>query len=433
MKMLKCILVFAMLFAVLAGCSKKPQSATPTETATQATLALTETTDAPTRETTEPTNATEETAAPTDNTEPATQITAVPTESIAASTQATAVATRPTAKPTQATTVATKSATIATQTTAAATKPATAATKPVAATTQATTAATKPATAATTQATTAATKPVPTATQGTKPAATAHNYTVTSDTATCTAAGKKTETCTLCGDQKVTDSRAKGHGTTRTETQEATTVAAGYTRVVCTVCNVVISENPIPKLEDTHNCADHMQRINCKNLQDGAVGIHTDKFRQYTSVTILACSKCGYADTSSMQFAYTSAEATAIIVEMINQLRYEVYGTHAYDVAVASHHSASEWAAKHLTTDFFACTPFVENIAHINLNGNLVKRLFEAWKNSPGHYAWLIDKDMRYFSLGVYISEEYGTHSSLVMWNKDELYLDNPNYTWVYR
>ncbi|MBE7002297.1 MAG: CAP domain-containing protein [Ruminococcaceae bacterium] len=265
-----------------------------------------------------------------------------------------------------------------------------------------------------------------------KPAA-GHDYDVTSNTATCTADGKKTETCYFCGDKKVTNSPAKGHGTTRTETKDATTEAAGYTRVVCTVCNGVISETTIPKLEDTHNCSDHMQRINCKNLKDGAVGIHTDKYRQYTSVTILACAKCGYADTSSLEFAYSSQEATAMIVEMINQLRYEVYGTHAYDVQVATHHSAAEWAAEYITTDFFGCTPFVENIAHINLNGNLVKRLFDAWKNSPGHYAAMIDKDRKYISLGVYVSEATGTHSALVMWNKDELYLDNPNYTWECR
>ena len=173
-----------------------------------------------------------------------------------------------------------------------------------------------------------------------------------------------------------------------------------------------------------------MKRINCKDLQDGAVGINTDKYRQYTSVTILACSKCGEADASSMQFAYSSAEASAIIVEMINQLRYEVYGTHAYDVQIATHHSAAEWAAEYITTDFYECTPFTENLAHINLNGNLIKRLFDAWKNSSGHYAAMINKDVKYISLAVNVSEATGAHSALVMWHKDELYLDNPNYTW---
>ena len=261
----------------------------------------------------------------------------------------------------------------------------------------------------------------------------AHDYQLISDTATCTAAGIKTEACSACGDTKASPSTAKGHGATRTETKDATTSAAGYTRVICTVCNGVVSETTIPKLEDTHNCSDYMKRINCKDLQDGAVGINTDKFKRYTNVTILACSKCGTADTSSMKFVYSSSEASAIIVEMINQLRYEVYGTHAYDVQVATHHSAAEWAAEYITTDYSHCTPFVENLGQSNLNGNIIQKLFDSWKNSSGHYAAMINKDVKYISLAVNVSEATGAHSALVMWHKDELYLDNPNYTWDYR
>lgn len=134
-----------------------------------------------------------------------------------------------------------------------------------------------------------------------------------------------------------------------------------------------------------------------------------------------------------MKFAYSSEEATAMIVDMINQLRYEVYGTHDYDVTVATHHSTAEWAAEYITRDFSHCTPFTENMAHINLNGDIIKNLFNGWKNSPGHYSWMIDKDMVYFSLGVHVSEATGVHAALVMWKTDELYLDNPNYTWEYR
>ena len=38
-----------------------------------------------------------------------------------------------------------------------------------------------------------------------------HNYTTISNTATCTESGTKTERCTLCGDEKITDIEALGH------------------------------------------------------------------------------------------------------------------------------------------------------------------------------------------------------------------------------
>lgn len=265
-----------------------------------------------------------------------------------------------------------------------------------------------------------------------KPAA-GHDYDVTSDTATCTTGGKKTETCCFCGDKKVTNSSAKGHGTTRTETKEATTSAAGYTRVICNDCNGVLSETVIPKLEPPHTCADNMKRINCKDLKDNAVGWYTDNYRAYTQCSIMACSICGEADVSTLEHIYTPEQATAKIVEMINAERYRVYGTHEYDIVVATHHSAAEWGAKYIVNDFQHCTPFRENIYQGGMTGDMIARAFNWWMNSPAHYNLMIDKNVTYASLGVYVNDKVGFYSMLIMWDKDELYLDNPNYTWEFR
>lgn len=265
-----------------------------------------------------------------------------------------------------------------------------------------------------------------------KPAA-GHDYDVTSNTATCTTGGKKTETCYFCGDKKVTNSSAKGHGTTRTETKEATTSAAGYTRVICNDCNGVLSETVIPKLEPPHTCADNMKRINCKDLKDNAVGWYTENYRTYTQCSIMACSICGKADTSTLNYIYTSAQATAKIIEMINAERYRVYGTHEYDIVVATHHSAAEWGAKYIVNDFQHCTPFRENIYQGGMSGDMIARAFNWWMNSPTHYNLMIDKNVKYASLGVYVNEDVGFYTMLIMWDKDELYLDNPNYTWECR
>ncbi len=424
---------------------------------TQGSAAPTQGTTVPTQETTIPTQivtaptevVTDPTDSPTDPTEGATD----PTQNTTAPTQTTADPTQSTIAPTQPTQGATlmtdaPTAPVTTPTTVPVQQPTYAPTQaPTYAPTQAPTQrptnvpAQKPTPAPTeapTQRPTNAPTQRPTATPTQKPiqvptAGHTHSYTAAVTPATCTEGGYTTNTC-ACGHSYISgQTAAKGHGVTRTETKEATTSAAGYTRVICTVCNGVISETTIPKLEDTHNCADHMQRINCKNLKDGAVGIHTDKYRQYTSVTILACSKCGYADTSSMKFAYSSAEATAMIVEMINQLRYEVYGTHAYDVAVATHHSAAEWSAEYISNDYQHCVPFPNNIGHENPSGNIVQKLFNSWKNSPGHYSLLIDKYREYCSLGVYVGDDGSVYACLIICDKDELYLDNPNYTWQFR
>ena len=48
-------------------------------------------------------------------------------------------------------------------------------------------------------------------------------------------------------------------------------------------------------------------------------------------------------------------------------------------------------------------------------------------------YNLMIDKNVTYASLGVYVNDKVGFYSMLIMWDKDELYLDNPNYTWEFR
>lgn len=407
--------LFAMILAVvmllsIAACSGEPvQNPTdPTEVATDPTEIITEPTQAattaPTQGETEPTQAQTEPAQP--ETDPTTgEI--VPTQAPTAPTQGATA--QPTIAPTQA-------ATGPKQTTPATNVP-----------TQAPTArpTTAPTAAATVKPTTAPTQ-APTQQSAVTPTFHEHNFTVTVVPATCTLGGYTHYSCP-CGRNYNDDmTPKKGHGVIRTETEAATYEENGVIREICTDCNTIIKETAIPRLEHTCN----MVRINCRDLKDNAVGWYTATYRTYNEFTILACSLCGQADTNSMEFVYDSQRNSEKIVELINQERRRVYGTDEYDVVVATHHSAAEWGAEYISTDFQHITPFRENIYQGGMMGDLTTRMFEAWMESPPHYALMIDKDAKYVSLGMYLHPETGLYSMLIMFDKDELYLDNPNYTW---
>ena len=363
-------------------------------------------TTAPTQAQTELTQM--ETSAPTEELTNPTQVpTSAPTEPSTVPTEPTKITTAPT----QAPTVKTTTAPTQKPTTAPTTVPTTAPTTvPTTAPTQ------KPTTAPTQNPTTAATTPT----------FHEHKYTTKVTPATCTLGGYTNYTC-ACGRTYNGDmTPAKGHGETRTETEEATYADYGCIREICKDCNTVVKETAIPKLE--HTCT--MERINCKDLQDNAVGWYTVTYRTYNECTIMACTKCGQADTSTLGLLYSSERNTAKIVELIHQERRRVFGTDEYDVVVATHHSTAEWGAEYISTDFQHVTPFWNNIYRGGLMGDLTKRVFEAWMESPPHYALIINKNVKYVSLGMYVDAELGLYSMLIMWDKDELYLNNPNYTW---
>ena len=420
MKRLLAMLLTAVMLMSIAACGDDS-----TQTATDPTRIST---SAPTEGQTDPTQL--DTSAPTQGqTDPTQMNTSVPTEGLTDPTQAptekqTDPTRKPTVMPTQPETVPTEATTEPTKMTAASTVPTQAPTvKPTAAPTQ------KPTAAPTVKPTTAPTqKPTSAPTQ--QPAVTPthheHVFTKTVIPATCTLGGYTNYTC-ACGRSYNGDmTPVKGHGTTRTETEEATYAEYGCVREICIDCNTVVKETAIPKLEHTCN----MKRINCRELMDNAVGWYTVTYRTYNECTIMACTKCGQADISTLELVYSSERNSAKIVELINEERRRVFGTDEYDVVVATHHSAAEWGAEYISTDFQHVTPFWNNIYRGGLMGDLTGRVFEAWMNSPPHYALLIHKDVKYVSLGMYVDAELGLYSMLIMWDKDELYLNNPNYTW---
>ena len=242
-----------------------------------------------------------------------------------------------------------------------------------------------------------------------------HNYYVSSDTkATCTSDGKKMEICKNCGDSKtVATYPATGHQHTKVETAEPTCSTKGYTRTVCTDCGAVISS-----VETNATGCDYslvmsgpdaaqpmIDKYNAMNRTDEIVHLR----RQYlylsgcTDWDVNVCSICGEADFSSLTYKYTAMEAAEIMAGYINQLRYELYGTHDYDVKVCEPlMEISSIRAEEILTNYTHTTTTkkygaMENIHRAGPTASIYN-FYLGWFNSPAHYAAMVDKNNEYFA-----------------------------------
>ena len=116
-------------------------------------------------------------------------------------------------------------------------------------------------------------------------------------------------------------------------------------------------------------------------------------------------------------FLYTDVEAATIMLGMVNDLRREVYGTNEYDLVLdLTLLELAKIRAKEICyyyshdTDTFT-NRSAENIAGA---GYSIKRGFNAWKNSEGHYNNMINKDLKYFAYAAYCKYDDPTYACSV-------------------
>lgn len=166
-----------------------------------------------------------------------------------------------------------------------------------------------------------------------KPAS-GHKYEASLNTATCTEPGVLTEICKYCYEKRESVSQPKGHGGTWTDTKQNNFNEDGYIREICNICSGIVSETIIPKDRDTHTCS--YTRVPCSEMgYNGATDIQWYLLaRQMYQWTILECSVCYMVDQTSIECIYTLEEACEIMLGYINNLRYETYGTHEYDLQI---------------------------------------------------------------------------------------------------
>jgi uncharacterized protein YkwD len=87
-----------------------------------------------------------------------------------------------------------------------------------------------------------------------------------------------------------------------------------------------------------------------------------------------------------------------MMLKWVNDLRAEVYGTHAYDLVLDDYcQSQAEKRAVQLISNYsHSGKTLDENIVNcMNLYNQFI-----SWKNSPGHYAAMIDRRYTRFGYG---------------------------------
>lgn len=219
--------------------------------------------------------------------------------------------------------------------------------------------------------------------------ATGHNYQTTSDTATCTSDGKITKTCSNCGGTKSETSKAKGHGATRTETTGASCTGTGVEKTICTVCNAVISERTVQG-SGAHNwvykpCSEVVKDEMARGLMS------QPKYSGFTDHCVAVCSECKTSNWDDIVNRYSDYEAASIMLSYVNSLRESVLGTSEYNLVLDNGLiNSAKNAAKTISTNGGVHTSPNENITN---NGHTIYAHFQAWKNSPAHYANMVNAD----------------------------------------
>lgn len=151
--------------------------------------------------------------------------------------------------------------------------------------------------------------------------ATGHNYNSAVTKPTCTEDGYTTHTCSSCGDS-YTDSKvsATGHGSTTTTTVEPTCTEDGYTVTSCVDCGAPLSTTVIA------STGSHSYTVTM--ALDDAVQAEYDRgytdyiaYAQHEDFDVKVCSGCGDIDIDTMQFRYSDAQASNIMMGYINEMR----------------------------------------------------------------------------------------------------------------
>ena len=122
----------------------------------------------------------------------------------------------------------------------------------------------------------------------------------------------------------------------------------------------------------------------------------TDSYCDYDT---RICTGCYKIDLDATHFRYTQREAAQIMLNYVNNLRAEVYGTHAYDLKLDDWcQSVAEKRAVQLTTNY---SHSGKQTPGENITSNLsIYEQFIAWKNSPGHYENMVNRTYTRFGYG---------------------------------
>lgn len=240
--------------------------------------------------------------------------------------------------------------------------------------------------------------------KGSERSAIGHSYDTVSETdATCAANGVKKEVCENCGHEKTTTTKALGH-TVKTETKDAFCGNDGYVYEYCSECKTELSNTIIPAPSSHKYVARVVADVVKEQLAENN---HTNSvYVNCTDWLVDQCEVCGTCTMDDMYFRYTDYEAAVIMLGYVNDLRAKVYGTHDYDLVLDD--TLLEWSkirAKEIVAD---CSHNGKPLGcgeNIIVGGDGIYDDFLGWCNSQGHYANMINKDVKLFGYAFHIEE----------------------------
>ncbi len=214
--------------------------------------------------------------------------------------------------------------------------------------------------------------------------------------ATCT----EPQTCTACG---ATEGSALGHSLSMLETVPPTCSEQGYDLYKCDNCDYTEKQNYVPVTDHNYVTMD-LPTAATKAVEADPLGPNGFNYAKYTvseycDYDTQICTVCNHIDLAATCFRYTPLEAAQMMLQWVNDLRAEVYGTHAYDLILDDFcQSAAEIRAVQLTTDYSHSGSMTPGECIVNEFG--LYNQFLAWKNSPLHYEIMIRRDNVYFGYG---------------------------------
>ena len=242
-----------------------------------------------------------------------------------------------------------------------------------------------------------------------------HSYTSKVTAATCTTKGYTTYTCSKCSNSyKGNYTNATGHINTKTETKEATCATAGYTKVTCADCGTVISNTTIPAGQHNYKetkLSDAAKKCYDKWLEHG-------EYLNWTDWVVDFCEGCCSLKKDTIRFAYSDYEAAEIMLGYVNDLRAELYGTHAYDLQLdTTLIELAKIRAEEISVFFSHAggtyTEARENIHHGQAN---IYDQFQEWYESSVHYNTMVDTTSSYFGYAIYKSETGAVFGVQLFW-----------------
>ena len=209
--------------------------------------------------------------------------------------------------------------------------------------------------------------------------------------ATCT----EPKTCSVC---QLTEGEPVDHLMVHLETVPPTCSAEGYDLYECDYCDYQEKCNFYTPASHSYVTMD-LPSAAMKAFDSGILGYAPYATSSYADYDTKICTGCNKIDIAATRFRYTQREAAQIMLGYVNDLRAEVYGTHAYDMVLDEWcQSVAEKRAVQLTTNYSHSgkqTPG-ENIA----SGLSIYEQFVAWKNSPNHYDTMINRQYTRFGYG---------------------------------